>query len=108
MVHGMVHGVVHGMVHGMVHGAPIFAGSAWKILAGAVYFALLALGGLADARTRRVPNRLVAILALAGLAFSALAAPVPRGLWIGAAGMLVGLAIWLPSWLLHLLGAGDV
>jgi prepilin peptidase CpaA len=89
-------------------GPPVFVGSPFRVGAGIVFLVLLVLVCLADIRTRRIPNALVAVLAVCGLAFSMVSAPLPRGLIAGVGGLLVGLAIWLPSWLFRLLGAGDV
>jgi prepilin peptidase CpaA len=60
-----------------------------------------------DVRSRRVPNVLTAALLFTGLLASALHMSAPS-LLSGALGVLVGLAIWLPFWLMGLLGAGDV
>jgi prepilin peptidase CpaA len=86
----------------------LFAGPVWRMAAGGVFFALLAAICAFDIRTRRIPNRLVAVLAVCGLIFSVAAPPHWPGLLAGLGGLLVGIAIWLPSWLFKLLGAGDV
>ncbi len=91
-----------------VHLPPVFAGSLTKIIGGTVFFVLLSACCLYDIRTRRIPNELVAALAVCGLVFSIATAPVTRGLAAGLGGLIVGLAVWLPSWLFRLLGAGDV
>ncbi len=71
-------------------------------------FLLLLLGAaVMDVRLRRVPNLLCGALLGAGLLAAALgvsAVSVTPALL----GILLGLAIWLPFWLLGLLGAGDV
>jgi prepilin peptidase CpaA len=69
---------------------------------------LLAYACLSDLRTRRIPNALVITLMILGLAFSTGAGPFPEGLVHGASGVLTGLVLWLPFWLLGWLGAGDV
>jgi prepilin peptidase CpaA len=74
----------------------------------AVFTLLLGTACVYDVRTRKIPNWLVVALAISGLTYSVLAAPGPRGLIPSVLGLLVGLAIWLPSWLFRLLGAGDV
>ncbi len=86
----------------------MFAGPAWKVAAGSAYFGLLAALCAFDIRTRRIPNRLVGLLAVCGLIFSTVAPPHLPGLLAGLGGMVVGIVIWLPSWLFRLLGAGDV
>jgi prepilin peptidase CpaA len=87
----------------------VFLGSPLKAIAGVLFFGLLAGACVYDVRTRRIPNQIVAALLACGLAFSLLATPGGiRGLGFGLGGLLVGLALWLPSWLFRLLGAGDV
>lgn len=86
----------------------LFAGPAWKLGEGAVFFGLLATICLSDIRTRRIPNKLVLVLAVCGLVVSAIGPSPLAGLLAGVGGIAVGLAIWLPSWLFKLLGAGDV
>jgi prepilin peptidase CpaA len=73
-----------------------------------LFLALLIIGITTDVRARRVPNVLVlAMLVLASV--GALMTWSPAGSMVRAMwGMLVGLAMWLPFWLLGLLGAGDV
>lgn len=70
---------------------------------------LLLAGAYTDVRWRRVPNGLVLVL-LVGAVGLALAGgrPLPASLAAAGAGFAVGLALWLPFWLLGLLGAGDV
>jgi prepilin peptidase CpaA len=93
----------------MTHGVSIFAGDVpWKLVAACVYAGLLVAGCIADVMRRRVPNALTAALALTGLAFSTLALPGARGALSGIGGLFVGLGLWLPWWLLRLVGAGDV
>ncbi len=60
-----------------------------------------------DVRTRRVPNPLTALLALAGVVFAATGI---SGVSIGGAfaGFLLGLALMLPGHLFGATGAGDV
>jgi prepilin peptidase CpaA len=73
-------------------------------------FAMLAIAVGYDLRERRIPNALVLALLLSGLAFSltglpaAGAAPGLRG---AIAGVAAGLALTLPLYALHALGAGD-
>ena len=74
----------------------------------ALFFASLVLGVVTDVRSRRIPNILV--LWLLGLGavgalmhWSTAASPMDAVL-----GGLTGLGLWLPFWLLGLLGAGDV
>ncbi len=86
----------------------MFAGSAAGYAGGAVFLALLGAACASDLRTRRIPNRIVLVLLVAGFAFGQLIEPGLAGLGRAAGGALVGLAIWFPFWLLRMLGAGDV
>ena len=76
--------------------------------AGVLFTLLLVAACVTDARARRIPNALVLALGLTGLGFSIVESPVLAGLARGSAGLVTGLAIWLPFWLLRKLGAGDV
>lgn len=78
------------------------------MVAGAVYTALLVAIARSDARTRRIPNRLVGMLAVAGFLASTLVFPGAVGLAGSLGGFLLGLVLWVPLWFLHVLGAGDV
>lgn len=60
-----------------------------------------------DLRTRRVPNRLTAGLALTGLAAAA-AGVSDVGVTASCAGLVLGLLLMLPAHLLGATGAGDV
>lgn len=77
-------------------------------LAGVAFTAILVVAAIGDLRTRRIPNRLVAVLAVLGIVFSSAQAPVIAGVLRGSEGLLVGLGCWLPFYLLGWLGAGDV
>lgn len=78
------------------------------IVAGAVFTGLLVVAAIGDLRTRRIPNRLVAVIGLLGLAYSVSMQPVLPGAVRGAGGLLVGLGCWLPFYALGWIGAGDV
>ncbi len=72
-----------------------------------VFSGALLIACWTDARQRRVANWLCLGLLVAGLLAGGLA--ISAGSVVTALlGVLVGLAIWLPFWLLGLLGAGDV
>lgn len=73
-----------------------------------IYVALLGLAAFGDLRSRRIPNRLVAVLAVLGLTYSSFQGSFSTGLLHGVEGLLVGLACWLPFYALGWLGAGDV
>jgi prepilin peptidase CpaA len=85
----------------------VFAGSAVQFAAGIVFSGLIAFAAYRDVRTRRIPNRVVVILAVAGLGYSLLLSGV-SGLLRSGSGIGVGLACWLPFYALGWLGAGDV
>jgi prepilin peptidase CpaA len=86
----------------------LFAGSALRFAAGGVFTLLLAYACVSDLRTRRIPNALVVLIAVCGVAFSIVISPVVSGMVRSGGGLLTGLVIWLPFWLLGWLGAGDV
>ncbi|MFL5576058.1 MAG: prepilin peptidase [Gemmatimonadaceae bacterium] len=85
-----------------------FAGSAAALGAGALFTALLAVACVSDLRTRRIPNALNLVLAATGVIFSVAVLPPGEAASRAGSGILVGLALWLPFWLLRFLGAGDV
>ncbi len=89
---------------------PATASSApWQMIGGVVFYGLLAVACAFDIRTRRIPNWLVSVLALSGIVVTVATAPrLSVGLAASLGGLMVGLLIWLPSWLFRLLGAGDV
>lgn len=75
-------------------------------MSGGVLVGLLLVAAIYDIKSRRIPNRLVG----AGLATGLLLALHPTGLGLAGAagGALVGLAAFLPLYLLRAMGAGDV
>jgi prepilin peptidase CpaA len=87
----------------MSHEGPLLQG-----ISAFAFAAVLGIACVADLRTRRIPNALVLVTFALGMAQSI----VHFGLWQGSgravAGMLTGLALWLPFWLLRMMGAGDV
>jgi prepilin peptidase CpaA len=78
------------------------------LVAGLVYSTILVVAAIVDLRTRRIPNKLVAVLAVAGIVYSVMRAPLVSGLLQAGGGLLAGLACWLPFYMLGWLGAGDV
>jgi prepilin peptidase CpaA len=86
----------------------VFAASVNGLLWGAAFTALLAAACVFDLRERRIPNWLVLVLAVLGLAFSVLQAPSTTGIARAAGGAAVGLALWFAPFALRMLGAGDV
>ena len=87
----------------MVAVGPTAAGIAWGAFA-----LLLGAACVSDLRTRRIPNVLVLVLAAAGVVFALLSRPWLSGLGLSLGGLATGLAIWLPFWLMGMMGAGDV
>jgi prepilin peptidase CpaA len=63
---------------------------------------------ISDIRARRIPNKLVATVLVLGVLVSAASDPVMPGLLKALGGVSVGLVVWLPGWLLRMMGAGDV
>ena len=85
-----------------------FEGAPMALAAGIVFTAILVVAAIGDLRTRRIPNALVAVLAVAGMGYCIARAPVIEGLARSGGGLLAGLACWLPFYMLGWLGAGDV
>jgi prepilin peptidase CpaA len=86
----------------------IFVGSPLRYAAAAVFLTLLGIACVWDVHVRRIPNRVTASLAAAGLLFTMWQHPNLSGLGIAFGGLAVGLLVWFPSYALGLLGAGDV
>jgi prepilin peptidase CpaA len=86
----------------------LFGGSPLRYAAAAVLLAMLLAACVWDVRSRRIPNRLSATIAVAGLLFTMWQHPDLRGVGIAFGGFAVGMLLWFPSYALGLLGAGDV
>jgi prepilin peptidase CpaA len=91
-----------------VAGVHQFEGPPLALAAGFVFSTILVVAAIGDLRTRRIPNKLVATLAVLGIAYSVARSPVFGGFIAAGGGILVGLACWLPFYMLGWLGAGDV
>lgn len=74
---------------------------------GGVLIGLLLTAAIYDLKSRRIPNRLVGAGLAAGLLLQALH-PDGLGLAVAGGGALVGLAAFLPLYLLRAMAAGDV
>ena len=85
-----------------------FAASALSVVAGACFVGGLVVASVSDVRHRRIPNRLVAWLALLGLVFGVISLPFSLGASRALASCGLGFAIWIPFYMLRMLGAGDV
>jgi prepilin peptidase CpaA len=77
------------------------------IAAYTAFTAALAVAAMSDIRTRRIPNVVVGPLLVAGIGVGG-ALGGPNGVASSFAAAAVGLAIWLPLYLLRAMGAGDV
>jgi len=86
----------------------VFAGSEWRLAAGLLYTVLLVIACVTDVRWRRIPNALVAVLALTGFAFSVGMEPLWPGLLRASSGLVLGFAIWIMFHIAGGMGAGDV
>jgi prepilin peptidase CpaA len=87
-------------------GMPV--GQTYTAVAGAVFSLLLLIVCASDLRARRIPNKIVLLLAVLGVIHSTLVTGSARGVLLALAGMALGLAIWLPFYAFGFLGAGDV
>jgi prepilin peptidase CpaA len=72
-----------------------------------VLLVMVGLAAIVDLRTRRIPNALTFGGAAAALVYHAFTSG-PRGLGLSAAGWAVGVALFLPMFLLRGMGGGDV
>ena len=86
----------------------MFPDNPLSLAAGAVFTILLLWAAYGDLRNRRIPNRLVVIIALLGISYSVVAGRALPGLESSFGGMATGLVCWLPFYVLGWLGAGDV
>ena len=77
-------------------------------LAGACLALLLSLACASDLRTRRIPNKLVLVVAALGLVFGLVTKPWVAGLTEAGMGLVTGLIVWLPFYAVRMVGAGDV
>ena len=84
-----------------------FESSFWPHVEALTLATILIAACVTDLRTRRIPNRLVLVGLMTGVGF-ALVDGGASGLLRATAGAATGLLIWLPFWLLHMMGAGDV
>ncbi len=92
----------------------------WQTGVAAVLLLLLVIAVVFDLRQRRIPNVLVLVTGMAGLLFHTLGPqvlgsgglfsmhPGALGFWPALSGAITGLLLFLPFYLLRLLGAGDV
>ena len=86
----------------------MFDGSSGRLIAGALYSALLVLASWTDLRSRRIPNLLVAVLATGGFVFGIMTESLGAGVLRSAGGLVTGFLLWVLLYALGVLGAGDV
>jgi prepilin peptidase CpaA len=82
--------------------------SPFALFGGACFTAILLGVSVSDIRSRRIPNRAVAALAVLGVTYSVIVLSFGAGLARAGLGMLVGFALWIPFYAVRMLGAGDV
>jgi prepilin peptidase CpaA len=85
-----------------------FAASTPTFVGGVCFVAGLVVASVSDIRRRRIPNELVGWLALLGLVYSVLSLSASVGVLRTLVSCSVGFALWIPFYMLRMLGAGDV
>ena len=80
----------------------------WSVAFWAPFFVVLLMAVRSDLRERRVSNLLTGTLLGLGVVLSLVRLGVTSGLMHALGGAALGLAIWLPMYLMRLMGAGDV
>lgn len=85
-----------------------FAGSVPSLIGGLCFLAGLVAVSVTDIRSRRIPNKLVLVMALLGIVFSVISLPPSVGVLRALASCSIGFALWIPFHALRMLGAGDV
>jgi prepilin peptidase CpaA len=86
----------------------LFSSSPWSMIGGAGFVAALVAASVTDVRSRRIPNKLVVGLAVAGVVYSVLCLPPVIGVGRALLSLLIGFSLWIPFYALRMLGAGDV
>lgn len=72
-------------------------------------FTLLLLAGcITDLRIRKIPNELVIAILVTGWLFALSSSHAVQSLGMSVAGTAIGFAIWIPFYLMGVIGAGDV
>jgi prepilin peptidase CpaA len=85
-----------------------FSANALGVGGGVCFTAALLVASVSDIRSRRIPNWLVASLAVLGVFYSAFALSPVQGVTRALSAMLLGFVLWIPFYALRMLGAGDV
>jgi prepilin peptidase CpaA len=79
-----------------------------SVAAKLVFGALLLWACRYDWRARRIPNLLVVVVGVLGIAHAFMVQPAAPAFWRIIGGLLVGMGIWLPLYAVGMIGAGDV
>jgi prepilin peptidase CpaA len=85
-----------------------FGTSPVDLVAAATFTLFLAWACRCDLRARRIPNNVVASLVLSGVGYALATMSPVAALEHALGGGALGLALWLPFWMVRMLGAGDV
>ena len=85
-----------------------FADSVLALVGGVGFSVGLAVASATDVRSRRIPNKLVLLMAFLGVAFSVTTLPPLVGATRALVSCSIGFALWIPFYALRMLGAGDV
>jgi len=85
-----------------------FSDSTYGVASGACFVSALLIASTTDLRSRRISNRLVAVLGLLGVLYSVLAMGGASGAARALLSCAIGFALWIPFYALRMLGAGDV
>lgn len=86
----------------------MFEASGIGLAFGVAFTALLASAAEWDVRRRRIPNALVLATFLLGAGFAVVTSGVSGAAWRVMGGAGTALLVWMPFWLLGVMGAGDV
>jgi prepilin peptidase CpaA len=85
-----------------------FDGPFWPQFETFTFATLLLTACVTDLRTRRIPNQLIIFGVSTGLVLAMATDGVLAGGGRALGGFATGMAIWMPFWLLHMMGGGDV
>ena len=85
-----------------------FSTSALTLVGGACFTLALVIASVWDIHSRRIPNWLVLALAVLGICYAALVQSPSSGVARALLGLVIGFGIWIPFYVLGMLGAGDV
>jgi prepilin peptidase CpaA len=86
----------------------MFAVPVAGVVSKASLVALRTIACASDLRTRRIPNWLVLVVAIIGIASEIVTKSWVAGLTQAGEGLATGLLVWLPFYAMRMVGAGDV